>query len=142
MNNKEQFLEEIFHNDYLMAIILRAEYKNTGIKFFTPNDLSQQMGYMNREKGYLIKPHIHNNLPRAINYTQETLFIKSGKLRIDFYDKNKKYLQSRILKTGDTVLLAFGGHGFEMLEQTEIIEIKQGPFSGESDKTRFNSEKN
>jgi hypothetical protein len=49
------------------------------------------------------------------------------------------YLESRILSAGDVILLAFGGHGFEMLEPTEIIEVKQGPYAGDQDKTRFES---
>jgi mannose-6-phosphate isomerase-like protein (cupin superfamily) len=70
-------------------------------------------------------------------YTNEVLFIKSGRLRVDFYDTNQKYLESRILDRGDIILLIVGGHGFEMLEATEIIEVKQGPYVGEHDKIRF-----
>ena len=58
-------------------------------------------------------------------------------MRVDFYDKEKKYLQSRILSKGDIVLLAHGGHGFKMLEPTEMVEVKQGPYCGEMDKVRF-----
>jgi predicted PurR-regulated permease PerM len=65
------------------------------------------------------------------------LFIKSGKVRVDFYDDNQNYLVSRVLYQGDVILLAFGGHGFEMLAPTEMIEVKQGPYAGEVDKTRF-----
>ena len=56
---------------------------------------------------------------------------------MDFYDDEKNYLESRILESGDVILLAFGGHGFEMIEDSEIIEVKQGPYVGEADKTRF-----
>ena len=59
------------------------------------------------------------------------------RLRVDFYSEHQEYLESTILNTGDIILLAFGGHGFEMLEPTEIIEVKQGPYSGDQDKTRF-----
>jgi hypothetical protein len=65
------------------------------------------------------------------------LFIRSGKLRVDFYDDEQNYLESRVLAQGDIVLLAFGGHGFEMLEQSEIVEVKQGPYAGDADKVRF-----
>ena len=138
MPKNESFFEELYWEDLLLAIIIKSEYKDQGIKFFTPNNLSQQLGYMNREKGYLIDPHIHNHVVRSVEYTQETLFIKSGKLKVNFYDKNQNYLESRILNKGDIILLAYGGHGFEMLEDTEIIEIKQGPYAGPADKTRFN----
>ena len=80
---------------------------------------------------------MHNSVPRDVQFTQEVLFIKSGKVRVDYYDKKKNYLESRILNKGDIVLLAFGGHGFEMIEDSEIIEIKQGPYLDKQDKIRF-----
>lgn len=120
-----------------LAIILRNSYSQQGIEFFTPNHFSQQLGYMNRPKGYVIPPHVHNPVARAVQFTKEVLFIKSGRVRVDFYDDDQGYLESRILNQGDVILLAFGGHGFEMLEPTEIIEVKQGPYAGEADKTRF-----
>jgi mannose-6-phosphate isomerase-like protein (cupin superfamily) len=121
----------------LLALILRAGFRADGIRFFTPNDFSQQLGYMHRPQGYVIPPHVHNAVERSVHYTKEVLFIKSGKVRVDFYDDNQAYLESRILVAGDVILLAFGGHGFEMLEQTEMIEVKQGPYAGDADKTRF-----
>ncbi|MCF8345863.1 MAG: hypothetical protein K9G38_01520 [Bacteroidales bacterium] len=92
---------------------------------------------MHRPEGYVIPPHVHNPVSREVQFTKEVLFIKSGKVRVDFYDDDQNYLESRLLQQGDVVLLAFGGHGFEMLEDSEIIEVKQGPYAGEADKTRF-----
>ncbi|MEJ5227785.1 hypothetical protein [Thermodesulfovibrio sp.] len=92
---------------------------------------------MKRPKNYIIPPHVHNPVVREVQLTQEVLFIKSGKVRVDFYDDDKNYLKSTILEAGDVILLAHGGHGFEMLEESEIIEVKQGPYAGEMDKVRF-----
>ena len=130
-------IEEVRVNKDLLALILPASFRCEGISFFTPNDFSQQLGYMNRPQGYVIPPHVHNPVPREVHFTKEVLFIKSGRVRVDFYDDVQNYLESRILEQGDVVLLAFGGHGFEMLEPTEMIEVKQGPYAGEADKTRF-----
>lgn len=130
-------IETIRHLDQTIGIIIRAEFRSEGIEFFTPDVFSQQLGYMNRPTGYRIEPHVHNPVEREVLWTQEVLLIKSGKVRIDFYTDGRHYLESRIARTGDVVLLAAGGHGFEMLEPTEIIEIKQGPYSGDQDKTRF-----
>lgn len=130
-------LEEIRHNNLILSVIIRADYHKEGISFFTPNNFSQQLGYMNRSAGYIIPPHVHNIVPRNVDLTQEVLFIRSGKVRVDFYDNEKKYLESRILNKGDVILLAHGGHGFEMIEQSEMIEVKQGPYCGEEDKVRF-----
>ena len=92
---------------------------------------------MNRKKGYKIQPHIHQKIERTIQFTQEVLFIKKGLVRVDFYKGDKTYLISKLLNQGDVILLSSGGHGFEMLENSEIIEVKQGPFAGNIDKTRF-----
>ena len=130
-------IEEIFGCGKLLALLLRKEYQSEGIKFFTPDDFSQQLAYMNRPAGYVIQPHIHNPVAREVSFTKEVLFIRSGRVRVDFYDDKKNFLESRVLNPGDVLLLAFGGHGFEMLEDSEIIEVKQGPYAGEADKTRF-----
>ena len=130
-------IEEVRVNKDLLALILRASFRSEGICFFTSNDFSQQLGYMNRPQGYVIPPHVHNPVPREVQFTKEVLFIKSGRVRVDFFDDDQNYLESRILEQGDVILLAFGGHGFEVLEPTEMIEVKQGPYAGEADKTRF-----
>lgn len=128
---------EIKDDDNLLAIVIKASYEKDGISFFTPDEFSQQLGYMKRQKDYFIEPHVHNPVKREVIWTQEVLFIKSGKVRVDFYNNEKSYLESRVIGTGDVILLASGGHGFYMLEESEIIEVKQGPYSGDKDKTRF-----
>jgi len=130
-------IESVLYGDITLAVILRSNYHTDGISFFTPDDFSQQLGYMNRPEGYVIAPHVHNPVTREVQFTKEVLFIKTGKVRVDFYGDDQSYLESRILGQGDVVLLAFGGHGFEMLEASEIIEVKQGPYAGDADKTRF-----
>lgn len=130
-------LERIDCKGQLLALILRAEYRAEGIQFFTPSEFSQQLGYMHRPEGYVIPPHVHNPVAREVHFTKEVLFIKSGKVRVDFYDDNQTYLESRVLHRGDVILLAFGGHGFEMLLDSEMIEVKQGPYAGDADKTPF-----
>lgn len=130
-------LEMIKSGDTTLSIIIRASYKQDGIQFFTSGDFSQQLGYMNRPKGYVILPHRHNLVERKVTITQEVLFVRSGKVRVDFYDDLQVYLESRILASGDVILLAAGGHGFEMLEDSEMIEVKQGPYCADEDKIRF-----
>ena len=130
-------IENITHKDKLLSVIIRTQYKSDGIEFFTPDDFSQQLAYMNRAKDYVIPPHVHNPVQRDVHFTQEVLLIKSGKVRVDYYDDDKNYLESKILNQGDVVLLAYGGHGFHMIEDSEIIEVKQGPYAGEKDKVRF-----
>ena len=130
-------LEKVYKKELQLAIIIRSGFQKSGIEFFTNDNDSQQLGYMNRPEGYLIKPHRHNLVQRHVHLTQEVLFIKSGKVRVDFYSNEQEYLESRILNQGDVILLSDVGHGFKMLEPSEIIEVKQGPYCGEQDKVRF-----
>jgi hypothetical protein len=126
--------EEIIHDGQIIAIIIRSAYHAEGIRFFTPKDFSQQLAYMNRPAGHRIAPHIHNIVLRNVKNTLEALLIRKGKVRIDFYTDQRQFITERIIETGDVIMLCAGGHGFTMLEPTEIIEIKQGPYSGDQDK--------
>jgi len=92
---------------------------------------------MRRPRGHLIPAHRHNEVTRQVGTTQEVLFIRSGRVRVDLYSLPDVYLTSRVLEAGDFILLSAGGHGLEMLEESEIVEVKQGPYAGEADKTRF-----
>lgn len=134
-------IETIHHNDDVVAIIIYKDHHTDGIEFITPQDFTLQLGSMTRPAGYKIIPHIHNPVRRATVGTQETLFIKRGRIEIDFYSFEQVYLQSRILSTGDIVLLAGAGHGINVLEEAEIIEVKNGPFIAGSDKGRFEGRK-
>ncbi len=134
-----QQITHILHENQLIAIIIPNTYEEHGVHFFTPNDLSQQLAYMRHPAGKQIPPHVHNPLAREVLYTQEVLIIRKGRLRVDFYDNGKNYLESRILDAGDVILLVTGGHGFEALEEMEIIEVKQGPYTGDADKIRIPS---
>jgi hypothetical protein len=135
--SEDAMIERIQSGTINIAIIVKAGFGKEGIEFFTPDDFSQQLAYMNRPAGYRIQPHVHNEVHRDVFLTLEVLFIKSGKVKIDFYDNERSPVCDRVLETGDVILLASGGHGFTMLEPTEMIEVKQGPYAGDKDKTRF-----
>ena len=130
-------ITEIKDGNEIAAIIIRHSYSAEGIQFFTKPHDSMQLGYMLRPKGYKIPAHIHMPSKRVVEYTKEVLYIKSGLVKVNFYDQNKVYFDNATLHAGDVILLSLGGHDFEMLETSEIIEIKQGPYAGEGDKIRF-----
>jgi mannose-6-phosphate isomerase-like protein (cupin superfamily) len=129
--------EEIIIDGQLCAIILKATFDEPGIHFFTSNELSQQLASMSYVPGKVITAHTHNPVRREVSYTQEALFIRKGKVRVDFYTQRQEYRVSRILDAGDVILLIKGGHGFEVLEELNMVEVKQGPYVGDEDKTRF-----
>lgn len=134
-------IETIKHQELTIAIIIYKDHHTDGIEFITPQDFTLQLGSMTRPAGYKIVPHIHNPVRRETTGTQEALFIKRGKIEIDFYSFEQVYLQSCILSAGDIVLLAGAGHGINVLEEAEIIEVKNGPFIAGSDKGRFEGKK-
>jgi len=130
-------IEKIVSGEEILAIIVRADFNKDGIEFVTPDDFSQQLAFMKHPTGKVIEPHVHNPVRREVHYTKEVLFIRKGKLRVDFYLEDRSYLESRVLEAGDVILLSAGGHGFEVIEEVEMFEVKQGPYAGELDKTRF-----
>jgi len=127
-------IEEIVLGGIWYATIIRLAFHRPGIHFFTPGNVSQQLGYMAHPSGYQIRPHVHREIQREVRRTQEVLFIRKGRLRVDFYGSRGNRLDSRTLEQGDVILLASGGHGFEVLDACEMIEVKQGPYMGDEDK--------
>lgn len=130
-------IESVTHEGKLLALIIPAAYRGEGIEFFTPNELCQQLGYMRRPAGHVVEPHVHVQLRREIVGTSEVLFIRSGQARLDLYDDDETFVRSLIVRAGDVVLLAQGGHGLVMLEECEIVEVKQGPYFSDMEKRRF-----
>jgi len=125
-------------DDTILCFVIRAGYNAEKTTFFTPLDFSQQIGVIKYARGGKIKPHYHNRVSREVFYTQEVLFIRKGIVKVKLYDKELVFVQDIVLNTGDVILLASGGHGFEMLEDAELLEVKQGPYNGvENDKTIF-----
>ncbi len=132
-------IEKIKYKKKLYALIVSGDYRNKkGITFFTPDDTTQQFGYMKHKKGHIIKPHKHKKRITKILSTTEVILLLKGVLRVDFYNQNKKYLFSKILREKSIIMLVHGGHGFKVIKDVEMIEVKQGPYNIEKDKVKFN----
>ncbi len=130
-------IETIKIDKRVFAIIIRNGHHGEGIEFLTEENYSQQLAYMHHPSGKTIDAHVHNFEERNVVHTQEVLVIQKGILRVDFYLEDHTYVESHLLKSGDIILLAAGGHGFEVVEEVEMVEIKQGPYLGDRDKSRF-----
>ncbi|OGP51699.1 MAG: hypothetical protein A2Y79_02140 [Deltaproteobacteria bacterium RBG_13_43_22] len=130
-------IERIQAEDKPIAIIVRKEFNQPGVNFFSPFEFSQQLGILIHPPGHEVKPHVHNLIARDVRVTQEVLFLIEGKIEIALYKENKELITSRILTQGDTILLAYGGHGIKILEPSKILEVKQGPYAGMEDKEFF-----
>ena len=131
-------IEKIFNKKVLYALIVRSNYKKKkGVNFFTDRTATQQFGYMNHKKGHKIFPHRHNKRKSKIEITTEVIIMLQGILRVDFYDNKEKYLFSKKLYSNDIIMLSNGGHGFKVLKDVKMIEVKQGPYSLLKDKIKF-----
>lgn len=128
-------IERFEWNGQLFALILRKNYEPEGVNFITDRDNPIQLGILKHKEGTKIKPHIHRNLTRTTEMVQEVLHIERGRVEVEFYNSSGKKVGDTILSCGDTILLISGGHGFNILEDTKMIEVKQGPYQGvEEDK--------
>lgn len=117
------------------AIVIRVNSAVQGIQFFSPSSYSQQIGLMTRPAGYRVPAHRHNLVERTIHATQEVLLLRDGVCNVNLFDDDNKILHSIKLLKGDVILLAHGGHEIIMETECEILEVKQGPYAGDADKT-------
>ena len=130
-------IKEIKSDNQFIAFIIPRNYHDDGIQFITSPEFSLQLGLINKIKNSKVERHIHPSYERTIRQTMEFIILRKGKLSIDFYDNNKKYLESCNVLTGDSVLFASGGHSINFLEKSEIIELRVGPYNENYDKEFF-----
>lgn len=132
-------LEVISDNDGTpLCHVIRHTHAPVGTTFYTPSTYSQQLGIIKYPAGGIIKAHYHNKVPREVTLTQEVLVVRKGRIRVNLYDRSLQPIGSVELMQGDTILLAAGGHGIDILEDAEMLEVKQGPYGGvQNDKTLF-----
>ena len=116
-----------------MALVITGQPIDPGVKFFTEDENALQVGWHSYPQGKVIKPHRHlpAELNKVINF-QEVLYIQEGKVRVLFFDEEGNQIHRKDLGIGDTIVLIAGGHGFEFLEPTKMLEVKQGPYNPNS----------
>ncbi len=120
-----------------LAYVVRAALAPDTTTFTTPEDLNLQIGFVVYPAGGTIPPHIHLPLERRIVGTSEVLIVRKGRCFVDFFSDEREPVATRELGPGDIMLLVSGGHGFRMLENTVLLEVKQGPYTGLVEKERF-----
>ena len=130
-------IEIIDYNNQRYACIIRKDINIEGKKFFSSPKDFLQVGYMNLKKDETLRPHIHKPQNKNIYENQEVLYLVSGKMKVSFYDKIPKKINEAYLTSGDLIILLSGGHGFKFLEDTIMIEIKQGPYNGQNNDKMF-----
>ena len=110
-----------------------------GLNFFSQDGDFIQVGVWGYGAGKELKAHIHNEVSREVLWTQEVLFVRSGKLRARIYNTKEELIEQRVVSAGDIIILLRGGHGYDILEDgTQVLEVKNGPYVGpERDRRRF-----
>lgn len=133
-------IERIEQSGILYAIVFRRDLKvGDGVKFLTPTDYPLQLGLIERKAGYAFRPHIHNDFRYEVNTTQEFLYVEAGRIRARIYDHDWNVVTETELGPGDFLLSVCGGHAFDVLEDVRLVEVKQGPYPGDSYAKRFQS---
>jgi len=123
-------MQEITSNGKIMAIVVKASFRKNGTNFLSKEDFPLQLGISYYKKGEEIKSHFHPDKKLEITKIQEIVHFESGKAIVNLYDLNGKKFKSIELSMGDTIFFVEGGHGFTMLEDSKLIEVKQGPYFG------------
>jgi len=135
--SEQTAIEQITDNGQVLCIIIRASFIPDKTTFLTPSDYKQQVGYVVYPAGGEIVRHVHKPLERHLVGTSEVLVVRQGRCLVDIYSDAREMVTTRELGPGDIMLMVSGGHGFRMLEDTVLLEIKQGPYTGVDEKERF-----
>ncbi len=120
-----------------LASIIRHDQAPGRTEFLTPPDLNQQVGFIVYPKGGVVKRHLHRPVERRLVGNSEVLLVRSGHCELEIYNGQHELVATRELHAGDLVLLMGGGHGFRMLEDTVLLEVKLGPYAGPEEKELF-----
>lgn len=130
-------IEHITWNGKPLCYIIRGELNPEKTTFLTPLEFNLQVGYIVHPAGREIPRHVHRPIERKIWGTAEVLIVRKGGCEIDVYNDDRQVVATRELREGDLMIMVGGGHGFRMLEDTVLIEVKQGPYPGIEEKERF-----
>jgi hypothetical protein len=131
------FVEHIRSGTDCLAIIIRRTFQPEKTTFVTPSDYKQQVGFIVYPEGGEVARHVHRPLERHLVGTSEVIVVREGCCEVDFYNDARALVATRELSAGDIMLMVSGGHGFRMLEDTVLLEVKQGPYTGVDEKERF-----
>ena len=132
-----EHVETVSHDGTVLAYIVSARLVPAATTFITPDDLKQQVGFIVYPKGGEIPRHVHLPIERHLVGTSEVILVRSGRCELDIYNDAQELVVTRTLGAGDLMLMVAGGHGFRMLEDTVLLEVKQGPYTGLVEKKLF-----
>ncbi len=130
-------IETISDKGQILCVIIDTIQLPDHTTFLTPAEFKQQVGFVVYPKSGEVARHLHRKLERHLVGTSEVLIVKKGHCLIDIYNDDRELIATRELFPGNVMLMVGGGHGFRMLEDTVLLEIKQGPYTGLDEKEKF-----
>jgi len=130
-------IERIIWNGSVKVYIIRSAYNPVRTSFASPQTANLQVGHIVYPAGSVVPKHLHKKIIRRLDRTEEVLIVKKGSCFLDIYNERKKLVVTRKVRRGDIIIIVGGGHGFRVLKDLILLEIKQGPYTGIEEKERF-----
>jgi cupin fold WbuC family metalloprotein len=125
------------HDDNLIALVIDINDSKESKNFYTDESNDIQFGVFNLHENEVIEKHFHPEQERSIKTTSEVLIILEGTVMASLFDKKLEFLKEITLRSGFVLITFNGGHGLKVLEDTKLLEVKQGPYNDQTDKIRF-----
>jgi hypothetical protein len=130
-------VETISAAGVVLAHVVRCRPLADHTQFVTPDECNLQVGHVVYAGGSQIPRHMHLPLERHVIGTTELLLVQKGRCEVDIFGPDRRLVATRELSVGDMLIAVAGGHGFRVLDDTVLLEVKQGPYPGGAEKERF-----
>ena len=120
--------------DGLALIAIRVRTFGSGTTPITgPEEPLQVLG-VRRRKGAEVVAHRYVQRRRITNQLQKCLLVREGRAQVTLYGTDDTPFKRVVLKTGDIFILLRGGYRLKFLAETDMVEIKSGPYYNDRDK--------
>ncbi len=116
----------------ILAIVFdlrSADGVRVGTHMFVPSEWGVQVGIARHSKGYRVAPHLHIRTRNEIVVGTEVLIVLRGRIKVDLYSDDDQKIRSIELSEGMGIAMVCG-HSVEFLEDSVLIEVKEGPYPG------------
>lgn len=140
---EDKNIKHITFNNEIYASIFDIRNIPEGLDFLTNDESFIQIGTWNYKKDKILDAHYHNYFERSSYITQEVVYVLQGKIKCNLYQEDTTYIDFAIVESGMMIVQYKGVHEYEMLEDSKVLEVKNGPYYGpDKDRTRVNVRQN
>ncbi|MCF7892147.1 MAG: radical SAM protein, partial [Candidatus Omnitrophica bacterium] len=129
-------LTKFIKDNRLLGILIKKDYKPEGFEVLTAMDEPFSITCFERKKDTKGNLHYHNSVqetnPFGDKLRQEFVHVLKGKIKVFVYTKEWELIDTVVLNSGDSIYLT-EAHQVEFLEDTTLLEVKQGPYPSTRD---------